>query len=236
MGGRQVSDETRSTETVAAALPLPGNRPARSRSGRPGPLIRLSLDGGLGKRLARFAAAERATEAMVLLSAFTGVLARYAQRTAVTVAADFGDGRGPQPVRVDVPNQMLFGELVRAVRDEALDVVAERGAALDSAPPPDLNHPVFRAVAGAPQSADAATGDLTLIVGGGSDAVDAALGYDVGVWDHDTAAEIAAAVEQLLADGLGRPTTALPGLRLLPPAAEGRVLATGRSTAAYAEQ
>ncbi|HUC59578.1 MAG TPA: amino acid adenylation domain-containing protein [Streptosporangiaceae bacterium] len=170
------------------------------------PEIAIAPSGELAGRLARFADAERTTPAMVLLTACAIVLARYSRRTDVIVACELDGGREPRPVQIRVPRSATFSGVVRAVRDDVLDVLAGKSAAL-ATESPDPHLPAFR------------MDDATTV---------ALLRLGSAPWNDGAAPQFGAAVTQLLADGLARSASPVESLLLLTAADHEGVADAGR--------
>jgi amino acid adenylation domain-containing protein len=186
------------------------------------------LDESLAARLVAFARNERATPVMVVLAAWTALLARYSRQDEVTVGFDLGDGHVPRAVQATLADRPIFTGLLREVRDAVLDAMAGTGAGVSFDDRGELYRVTFReAVDGGPLPSD-----LDLSVAAADGACAATLRYDTGCWDRDTVLGLAVALAELLDDVLDRPHRPVHDLRVLPAAARAGAWSAGRGPAA----
>ena len=213
------------TAEAATGLALPSDHPAAARSGRPGPAVSVPLPQGLHSRLAAFARNERATPAMVVLTAFTALLATYSGQNEVALTLDLGDGL--RPVQINCGGPLIFTELLRSVRDAMLDTMA--GPTTDAAPTPQGDRHLVSFVLNPTDAGVHPTGaDLSLRFADGADSPAVTLHHDAGCWDHTSVSGIAASLAELLDDALSHPTNPVQSLRLLSAAGQASALAAGR--------
>ncbi|MBT2481645.1 non-ribosomal peptide synthetase [Streptomyces sp. ISL-94] len=243
---------------VPQPLPLPMNRPRPPHRSLDVGVVGVELTADVGGRVEALAAAQGVSPAVVLLSAWAMTLRRLTGQTTVTIGARnvggaeaFSGMRGGSSddrwiLRADMPGDISFGELLRAVHDRSQAARQHRGMALDDVvsvlvvDPPTAHHPLTqvgfdwhgvadgrggRSAGPAPQRPGTAPFDARIVVSprdGASLRVD--IVYATDVFDADTARRLVRCLVRAATIAAGDPTVAVNSVDVIDPAERHQVL------------
>jgi amino acid adenylation domain-containing protein len=145
-------------------LTLPYDRPRPAMQSFRGSSLELTLSTDLSERLTRLARAEQATPFIVLLSAWSALLARWSGQDEVVVGAPIANRTRAETegligffvntlaMRADLSTASSFRQLIAQMRAKALDAYAHQDLPFEKLvdalnPPRDLSrHPIFQAM------------------------------------------------------------------------------------------
>lgn len=151
---RETGHWARLLDRPPAATELPFDRPPTATTGTAGAVLRIPVDGSAHERLTALCAAHGVSLFHVLLGGYAALLTRYSGRTDLVIGAPVANRRHAETagligffvntvaLRIDTSGNPVFGELLRRVRDVALDAVDHETAPFDQvvqrvAPPRD---------------------------------------------------------------------------------------------------
>lgn len=244
---------------VPQPLPLPMDRPRPSHRSPDVGVAGVELASDVRGRVEALAAAQGVSSAVVLLSAWAMTLRRLTGQTTVTIdALNVGDAEAVSGteagssddrwiLRADMPGDISFGELLRAVHDRALAAQQHRGMALDDVisamviDPPTAHHPLTqvgfdwhggtghgrdgRSAGPAPARLGTAPFDARIVVSprdGASLRID--IVYATDVFDADTARRLVRCLVRAATIAVGDPTVAVNSVDIIDPAERHQLL------------
>ena len=240
-------------------LPLPMDRPRPSHRSLDVGVVGVELAADVRGRVEALAAAQGVSSAVVLLSAWAMTLRRLTRQTTVTIGAlnvggaeacsgmEGGSSDDRWILRADMPGDISFRELLRAVHDRARAAQQHRGMALDDLvsvlviDPPTAHHPLTqvgfdwdggaghgrdgRSAGPAPERLRTAPFDARIVVSprdGASLRID--LVYAMDVFDADTARRLVRCLARAATIAAGDPTVAVNSVDIIDPAERHRLL------------
>ncbi len=266
----QVDYWKRRLDGLPPLLELPTDRPRIARGERRAGIERFGLDAAIASRVRECARRLEATPFMVLLAAFQALLVRLTGQRDIAVGTPIAHRTAPQVepligffantvvLRASFEGAPGFDEVVRRVREAALDAYAHQDAPFERVvdavqPERSLAHtPLFQvlfvlqnaplapvrvpglAIRALEQPATTAKFDLTVVAEERDGAIACALEYNADLFDAASARALAARWRTLLDAALAAPGTAVERLPLLAAAERRALLDAARANAASA--
>ncbi len=238
-------------EDLPTVLELPTDRPRPSVASMKGGHVPIEVPGAVAQGLTNLARSEGASLFMVLLAAFAALLRRYSGQTDLAIGSP-GAGR-PHPdldevvgcfvnllvMRVKLPGDPTFRELVREARETTLETMAHQDIPFERIveslnPRRDPGqHPLIQAVFTVqdyPRPAlgwgtlhastvefelDVAKFDLTLMMTVHRGTIRGQLGYNAEIFDGNTASRLVDHFQILLRDAVAQPDQPLSACSFL---------------------
>ncbi|HVT15727.1 MAG TPA: amino acid adenylation domain-containing protein, partial [Thermoanaerobaculia bacterium] len=265
---RQLGYWKRQLAGAPRALDLPTDRPRSSLPGHRGGLRRTALPPALARAVAALCRRQGVTAFMALLGAWGALLGRQAGQELVLLGTPVA-GRNRREIeeliglfvntlvlRVDLTGSPSFGEVLRRLRETALDAFLHQDLPFERlveelAPERDLSRsPLFEVLfilqdaplaelrlpgldlLQVPVDTGAAKFDLTLTLGASGGGFAGWLEYDAELFDAATAERLLAHYERLLAAAVAEPELAIRDLPALSPAERQQVVVEVNDTAA----
>lgn len=249
-------------------LALPTDRPRSTKQTSRGARVVLGAEPALFDRVHDLASEEQATPFMVMLAAFATLLGRYAGQDDVAIGTPIANRRWSAseqvigtlvnmlPLRADLSGDPSFRELLRRVKDMALEAYAHQDIPFEKLieelrPQRDLSHtPFFQVmldyinvplaipdIAGIiwsafPVDRGAAQFDLSLMVTDTERSQEIALEYKTDLFDAATAERLLRHFHTLLTGALANPDCRISELPLMDAAERQRILVEWNQTGA----